>query len=94
MLAGYNWGMGNVDKKGMGSLPPETTDYLSKYHTMTGANATAPMSANNSSSSTIHTTINELNVYSAAQDATGIITDIKKTLQDQALIGYGVGGAI
>ena len=94
MLAGYNWGMSNVDKKGMGSLPPETTDYLSKYHTMTGTNATAPMSANNSSSSTIHTTINELNVYSAAQDATGIITDIKKTLQDQALIGYGVGGAI
>ena len=79
-------------------LFPNQTETIRKaqemHEGMTGTNATAPMSANNSSSSTIHTTINELNVYSAAQDATGIITDIKKTLQDQALIGYGVGGAI
>lgn len=29
-LAAYNWGMGNVDRKGMSNMPSETTDYLSK----------------------------------------------------------------
>lgn len=27
-LAAYNWGMGNVDRKGMGALPWETQDYV------------------------------------------------------------------
>lgn len=29
-LAAYNWGMGNVEKKGMGAMPAETVDYLKK----------------------------------------------------------------
>lgn len=29
-VAAYNWGMGNVEKKGMGNAPKETRDYLSK----------------------------------------------------------------
>ena len=28
--AGYNWGEGNVQKKGMGNLPAETKDYVAK----------------------------------------------------------------
>lgn len=35
-LAAYNWGMGNVDKNGMGHLPAETSGYLDKYHSLTG----------------------------------------------------------
>lgn len=29
-LAGYNWGEGNVQRKGMGNLPAETRDYVAK----------------------------------------------------------------
>lgn len=29
-LAAYNWGPGNVDRRGLGSLPRETRDYLAK----------------------------------------------------------------
>lgn len=30
ILAGYNWGQGNVDKKGLENAPPETQGYMSK----------------------------------------------------------------
>lgn len=30
MLGAYNWGMGNVDRKGLESAPKETRDYISK----------------------------------------------------------------
>lgn len=30
VLAAYNWGSGNVDKKGMNMLPPETQSYIQK----------------------------------------------------------------
>lgn len=53
-IAAYNWGSGNVASKGMGSLPPETVKYLSKYGAQTppqnatdeqnAANNTAPQS--------------------------------------------------
>jgi soluble lytic murein transglycosylase-like protein len=29
-LAAYNWGMGNVDRKGIATLPDETRTYLSR----------------------------------------------------------------
>lgn len=29
-LAGYNWGQGNLNKKGLGAAPAETRDYISK----------------------------------------------------------------
>jgi len=29
-LAAYNWGQGNVDRKGLGQMPQETRDYLVK----------------------------------------------------------------
>ncbi|WP_248769132.1 lytic transglycosylase domain-containing protein [Pseudomonas sp. MWU12-2345] len=40
-LAAYNWGQGNLDKKGMGAAPAETRDYISKIKAqMAGAQAT------------------------------------------------------
>lgn len=30
MLAGYNWGQGNVDRKGLSAAPPETQKYIAK----------------------------------------------------------------
>jgi hypothetical protein len=41
MLAGYNWGEGNVEKKGMGRLPAETRGYIEKITGMMGRGAKA-----------------------------------------------------
>lgn len=42
-LAGYNWGSGNVDKKGMGNLPAETRGYIAKItRNMQNAPSTTP----------------------------------------------------
>lgn len=35
-LAAYNWGMGNVDRRGLGAAPRETTDYVSKVLELAG----------------------------------------------------------
>ncbi len=35
-LAAYNWGPGNVDRKGTGALPRETREYLAKVKTLYG----------------------------------------------------------
>lgn len=40
-LAGYNWGMGNVNRYGMDRLPRETQGYLAKYERLSGGSAPA-----------------------------------------------------
>lgn len=40
MLAAYNWGQGNVDKKGLDKAPPETQSYIA--HIMDGMHSYAP----------------------------------------------------
>lgn len=37
-LAGYNWGQGNVDRKGMDLAPTETKDYIRKVKALMGTN--------------------------------------------------------
>lgn len=39
-LAAYNWGIGNVQKQGMGAMPKETVDYLKKVKGLMGASPT------------------------------------------------------
>jgi soluble lytic murein transglycosylase-like protein len=40
-LAGYNWGMGNVEKKGLDAMPAETRNYIQKVTARMGAGAGA-----------------------------------------------------
>lgn len=40
-LAAYNWGIGNVTRKGIGSAPPETRDYYTTILARAGLDATA-----------------------------------------------------
>lgn len=41
-LAAYNWGQGNLEKKGMGAAPAETRDYISKVKAGMAAPVEAP----------------------------------------------------
>lgn len=36
-IASYNWGIGNLQKKGMENMPRETRDYIAKFHTYNSA---------------------------------------------------------
>lgn len=38
-LAGYNWGQGNVQKKGLENAPTETKNYISQIKNLMGGNA-------------------------------------------------------
>lgn len=40
-LAAYNWGIGNVQRKGLASAPPETLDYFSTILSRAGMETTA-----------------------------------------------------
>lgn len=42
-LAAYNWGTGNIDRKGMGTLPRETQNYISKITGILNTPETKPM---------------------------------------------------
>lgn len=78
-VAAYNWGMGNLDKKGMGNMPDETTNYLNKFF-----GAGAGMSAK--SGSQVETNIGQINIQTQATDAAGISRDIGKSLRSNALM--------
>lgn len=36
VLMAYNWGIGNMVKKGFNAIPKETQDYIQKYRKLTG----------------------------------------------------------
>ena len=91
-LASYNWGSGNVAKYGMDSLPKETRDYLKKYHAMTGAGIGLSNNGQSGVNNTSTVNIKNLTVTTQATDANGIAKSLPQALQDNAMIGAGVGG--
>lgn len=93
MLAGYNWGMGRVDTKGMGMMPDETRNYLSKYHAMTGAGVSASSNSNNSNVSTT-VTMGDINLNGAnVTDGHSFMQTLQQSFQTNSLLNYGVAGA-
>ncbi len=79
-LAGYNWGEGNVDKKGMGNLPLETKKYIANYHNMIGSGTNVPTNTNNSRSQSTQVSINGMTINTAATDANGIAKTIPEAM--------------
>jgi len=63
--AAYNWGQGNLNRKGMGAAPRETLGYINKVAGGGGG-----------SNSSVETHIGEVKVYTAATDAAGIAKDM------------------
>jgi len=88
-VAAYNWGPGNLDKKGMAAAPAETVGYLSKVlGGVPGATATAAVAggaaqpgAGGNSQTTL--SIGEIKVYTQATDAPGIARDMGMALNSQ-----------
>ena len=91
--AAYNWGQGNLNRKGMGAAPTETLNYINKVtsgiggasQAAAGAGAGQVAQANaaaapGASSKSVETHIGEVKVYTAATDANGIAKDMGKSL--------------
>lgn len=97
-VAAYNWGMGNVQNKGMGHLPAETRDYLNKVlggvrvgaATVAMAKQSAPSTTNTSTS---QTQINgPITVNTKATDAHGIARDLHTALANNAVVAQANTG--
>lgn len=86
--AAYNWGMGNVDRKGLGNAPAETRGYMSKVlggipgaaMAARGAGASSGLPTTAEGSRSVQTTIGEVKVYTAATNAAGIAKDLGNAL--------------
>lgn len=95
-LAGYNWGQGNVDRKGMQNAPPETQSYIQKIMGGIG-NAIAPsaQAADNSSLPQGFTLDNQQASNLPAgftldqKDAPGIFETATNAMKDTATFGLG-----
>lgn len=73
-LAGYNWGQGNLQRKGLGAAPVETQNYLSQVQGRMGRNQAA-------GNSTSETNINgPITINTQATDAKGIARDMGQQL--------------
>ena len=99
VLAAYNWGMGNVQDKGLGAAPKETRDYQDKVlgEMRVGAGISAERYGNtynrggNSTTST-DTQIGAVNVYTQATDANGIAREMSGALRRNTLVSAANGG--
>lgn len=85
-LAGYNWGEGNVDEKGMGNLPEETRKYIDNYHNMIGSGANTPM---NNGSSSQKTQNNNIVINSGSTDSRTLANEIPKAINTMTFISDG-----
>jgi soluble lytic murein transglycosylase-like protein len=94
-IAAYNWGPGNVQRRGMDSLPKETSDYVSKVlggvsSAYVGAKPTASTSGPHQSTTNSDVHIGTLQVNTKATDANGIAKAIGKSLRSNPLIAGSV----
>ena len=91
-LAAYNWGPTNVDKKGMGNLPKETSDYISYMHqdNMTGSNINTPASNTKTNNSSVQT--GDIHIHTKATEGAGIGDSLSSHLQNLLVTGSWAGG--
>lgn len=82
-VSAYNWGPGNVMRKGLGMAPAETVNYWRKFSGAGGVGG--------GSNSSVETNIGTINIATQATDSAGIARGMKDALQQNSLI---VGGAM
>ena len=84
-VAAYNWGPGNVMRKGLSSMPKETSDYLRRVLGATSPGARFGESAAAKSSTTdVH--IGSITVQTKATDANGVAKGMQRALLGNPLI--------
>ena len=91
-VAAYNWGPTNVDKKGMGNLPKETSDYISYMHqdNMSGAKINAEPSSTRNNNSSVQT--GDIHIHTQATEGAGIGDSLSSHLQNLLVTGSWAGG--
>lgn len=89
-LAAYNWGIGNVQNKGLGAAPEETRNYIPKVLSgiQVGASSSAMRSsgAGGSGGNKTDIHISEANFQTSASNANALGEDIQKNLQRNRLV--------
>ncbi|ALX94891.1 hypothetical protein AV650_15620 [Serratia fonticola] len=98
-IAAYNWGIGNVQKKGLGMAPAETRNYVPKVLAgmQVGASANAQSHINrsitntNSSDSNVYN-IGKVQVGADVKNVSDIMTDAKQKIGRSSLVtAYATG---
>lgn len=88
-LAAYNWGPGNVDKKGVGNLPDETADYVRTLYGKFGNSAPA---GGTTESNTHTVSIGNLTVQTQASNPREVAQEIGGLGGKNSLIGPYITG--
>lgn len=97
-LAAYNWGQGNVMRKGMDAAPRETREYVPKVLAnlpQPGASMAAQSrqpTAGSQSTVTETTHIGTLQVMSSADNVKGITDDARQKINRSSLVGAYASG--
>ncbi len=85
--AAYNWGQGNLNKKGMENAPQETKDYVKKIASGMnpgGAPAASLASTRSGQASNSTVTVDNITINTQAKDADGIAKAIKPAVEKYA----------
>lgn len=94
-LAAYNWGIGNVQNKGLGNAPLETQNYIPKVLAgiRLGASASAQgMGSNSNGQSGTQIHIGEMNVQSSAGSVDALGQDVKRSISRNSLLVPSMSG--